>query len=1676
MKKIILYHAFLFIILTGQLNAQKIELNKDLIRKEADKTSKINEDFVQGILYFKIKDDRKEQFQIFETNIQSENDNYKGDLFLSQIKLISIRRPFERLGGNLSKIYEVKFSDYSATQDVIRYLSELPYVEYCEKVPAQHENYCSNNDSASISEYQLDLMEVCKSWDFAQGEDIVIAFIDDAFKVEHEDLRNSKDTNLVEFLGVAGVDDDNNGYIDDFFGWDFAENDNDVEPSTLRPYYAEFHQHHGTLVAGAAISEEGNGKGVSAIAPKAKGMFLKYKGLVFDPDPFHGGYLPVEGWNFTNEAICYAMENGADIINMSFGTTSSITPYDTLLLTTQLLLKAADSMGILLVAAAGNESNSGLSQLPFPARMPEVIAVGSTDEFDRKSILTNYDFNVDIAAPGSNILGPKFENNTAYSINSGTSISSPIVAGVLALIKSNNPSLTKEQVRTCLFNSADDLSSSDPVYGTSFGHGRVNALRAVQCLKSYSANFTIEGHASVLCTKDTLKLMPFNDYDDDTVKYEWYFGDGSILKSDTFSSSVSHIYQDPGTYSVELIILDKNNKILDRELNLNWLVVEDCINSHIQQDHTIWNFGKRVSLNFSTGKPISLFNETHNYKQDQTGDYRSSSRNNFAGRGGIGSYNSNVTYGALDLNYVQDSAKVYYSRPGQKSIISLPYPNDINKHIYVYASGDVYQSGLKQFGLSFSIDTKSNSPTSDVYSVIGTPSSYLNSKGEQRTASVITASKKCEEDAYWIVTHNAEDNPDTSETKYFTVLELVPSSPDFDKIRFVRTDRSNILMNDGMIKFSPKGNYIGVGRKANYYSLFESTHVFNFNKTTGEITPFKIYDLGYKYFEFSSNERFLYVYSDSANSVYQIDMQDPNPITQIVRLVQHVQVSGLQMGPDGRIYLEGTDPSKTLLSYIARPDVKQGQENECGWMFNHIDLNKNNSGGNVAGGFGFPNVVVASKTELDITSWITCDTVVLSIDPNQLECGFEVEWEFNGQSASGLGLVDVAFGYSERKSYSLKVKNGAYEYVKTIDLRPKIEASNLLIYPGSPVQMDLINPLKLKNPEFKWYRNGMVVNTDTNYMATATPGEYWLEVNGDCGHFVTNKITLKMDCNVTMNESYADPEYIFNPGPPYIIAPVTTPGTSNAYHVSGIWRIHPGATVDISSTHLIFDEGAEIIVEPEGHLRIHNTILSSCGRWKGITVIGEPSTGAGRLMFPPQIHGSLALTGSLIEDASCAVHSKDGGMVVMLDNEFGKNNMHLAFTDYDFDHLSSVNHCQFSNIDVYNSTLDTNYKPGLLNINEDTLAGVYLKNVDSITFVLDTILYNPYPKDFFNDCNVYMGVYLRGNASNPIKKIRLEDNSFPLSRLNYGCYMIHSDDVVLRENKFGEYILYPLEPTYYLPSPVPEVISKGIYSQDASSLKCYYNLINSQVDGLQVYIDNTLTQDTIFIIGNDFNGNGNALVISPIEHPLNNDYSKNNSGNNIEAVVRCNELNSNNIGIVGSGNLINQGSATFSHDNYCSNNVEWDIIWGNGNPSFLNFYSGYQPNFPSSLSKPIKVINGSPYDQSNNTWIEVYTSTIDPCLPLSIHPNSIKVDSSFTNWNDLNVYPNPFKDQLYIEYKYGELSNFPTMFNINGKLINCNMQLLNGKVIVNTQNLPKGVYIIHVKLDGNNTNVKVVKF
>ncbi len=447
---------------------------------------------------------------------------------LSPLAVTSIRAPFStQQSGNaiqqvdpigLERIFELHYALDIDAYDACALIAQNPDVEYA--VPVFRRTFFGTpNDAQFSSQYAMAKIKASQAWDISTGSStVVIADVDSGVDFEHEDLAANQWLNPGEIgtdsqgrdKRTNGVDDDKDGYIDDYRGWDFVGSITTVQAmqGTLKPdndpkvrnANMDAELNHGTMTTGCAAAVTNNSKGVAGV-----GYNCKYLAIKCGSDQF--GNAVLAGY----EGIRYAAMLGAKVINCSWGGAGSSQAE-------QDVINFAVSKGALVVVAAGNNNLNLADSLQYPANFDNVLTVGATDANDKKAGFSNYGQRVDVWAPGVGILSTQSPNK--YGAMDGTSFSCPIVAGLAGLIISKHPDWTPkmvaEQIRSTCDNVITTNQSQRPLY-----YGRVNAYRALSENADLNTgttpgleltNMSFNGKASVDATSGVATTFTIRNY------------------------------------------------------------------------------------------------------------------------------------------------------------------------------------------------------------------------------------------------------------------------------------------------------------------------------------------------------------------------------------------------------------------------------------------------------------------------------------------------------------------------------------------------------------------------------------------------------------------------------------------------------------------------------------------------------------------------------------------------------------------------------------------------------------------------------------------------------------------------------------------------------------------------------------------------------------------------------------------------------------------------------------------------------------------------------------------------------------------------------------------------------------------------------------------------------------
>ncbi len=359
---------------------------------------------------------------------------------------------------DLSLIYKLEYSSSYPVKKVISQLESTGLFEYAEPCYISEPFYIPNDPFADTSasgnfrQYALINTRAFQGWDIHKGDSlVVIGIVDTGTDIDHADLSSNIFYNLNDT--IDGIDNDNDGFIDNYMGWDLGENDNDPTVNQSG---------HGAHVSGISSAATDNNLGIAGTGFKCR--FLPVK-------------IDDENGNLTMDyaGIVYAADHGCDIINCSWGGKFGNGNFGQ-----DIVNYATYNRDALVIAACGNDDDEGVF---FPASYKNVLSVAATNANDEKWVGdthgSNYNIFVDICAPGQNIYSTIYNNSYGYS--SGTSMAAPAAAGLAAIVKSYFPNYTALQLGEQLRATADNIDTiaANLPYKDKLGKGRVNLYRAL---------------------------------------------------------------------------------------------------------------------------------------------------------------------------------------------------------------------------------------------------------------------------------------------------------------------------------------------------------------------------------------------------------------------------------------------------------------------------------------------------------------------------------------------------------------------------------------------------------------------------------------------------------------------------------------------------------------------------------------------------------------------------------------------------------------------------------------------------------------------------------------------------------------------------------------------------------------------------------------------------------------------------------------------------------------------------------------------------------------------------------------------------------------------------------------------------------------------------------------------
>ena len=473
-------------------------------------------DYVDGQIFVKFHDDYDPQISVApDYTVKKEDAGYFADIF-NKHELISINRPLDANNDiKLLRTFLLTFTDHKALNKIISDLEAKPEIDYAEKVPCYYPDFKPNDSLYNLVngpykwKWHLDVINAEQAWEITKGDpEIKIAIVDNAVWSHHPDLTNKV---VLQRNVVNNTPDSNPPNTGDPGDWS-----------------------HGTHCAGLAAGETNNHLGIAAIGYNTSLIGVRASSQAV-------------AITHSQQGVNWAINNGADVISMSYGGSGYSQTY-------QNIINTGAAMGISFLASAGNESDNAIR---YPAGYAHVIAVVSTNDNDVKTDFSNWGTYVSVCAPGGyaspgpmGLLSTVFENTSMgyYDSYFGTSMATPVAAGLAGLMKSINPNLTNADLKSVMEATCVNIDALNPQWAGQLGAGRIDAYAAVKAVPfspqlDFSTPVTIIQPGQSINFTDLTKGIPNS--------WNWTFN-GGVPATSTVKDPTGITYSTPGTYNVTL--------------------------------------------------------------------------------------------------------------------------------------------------------------------------------------------------------------------------------------------------------------------------------------------------------------------------------------------------------------------------------------------------------------------------------------------------------------------------------------------------------------------------------------------------------------------------------------------------------------------------------------------------------------------------------------------------------------------------------------------------------------------------------------------------------------------------------------------------------------------------------------------------------------------------------------------------------------------------------------------------------------------------------------------------------------------------------------------------------------------------------------------------------------------
>lgn len=1534
--------------------------------------------------------------------------------------------------------------------------------------------------ASSILWHDFDL-NLAKAHTVTRGDSsVVIAVIDYVFNDKNRDLLGKWWTNKNE-IPNDNIDNDSNGYIDDVHGWNFGN-------STNNPFYflAGLPQvkidryKHGTAVSSLIAGEVDNGNSTVGACPGCRIMPLNIQlvdSMDYYPKWENHGVDPYD-------AFIYAAYNGAKIINCSFGRKDySITAME------DIVFHYCDSMGCILVGGSGNNFNFkqfGEENLHFyPANDSRFISVGATskDRFLSKFTNAGKYTKIDVVAPGDNIICAGVKNNNYFIQASGTSLSTPLVSGILGLIKSKFPSFTRAQILQTLYNACNSIDYKNFEFSNQLGHGLPNAYACVLNKSLKRADFYTEN-----LEQETLKdsVVRFYCQEFPYGKYIWNWGDGT--SNTTNSNSIYKTYSQPGLYSIMLISIDTNSNYKDTIFKSNYFFVQKYKIPNFNYDKN-WFVGDNVQLNFGRqGKYLTKNSPFQNkysngiltpLNQDKlnfTSNIFEKSINGFIYEQNLGvQVNTSLSSFADTLTHnlaLFNCSQIYLESTGS-SLLKSGYllPDIVSDSIIFLQHNSVYQNQNFNTIKSYKISKNGGFKNYQIKLSIDTSLGY-NWNGSMIYDDFIVF-PNYDSNYYWLLSRPT-DIANFGTGDYLVLHKLINygNGLKFDFVKKINTQLNDSINTSNFMSMfiSPNGSKLAI-----QYDSFIC--IYNFNNKTGginlvhkvSISMSGILGAYTQNIVFSADSKLLYGVMESEGSqiyeLYQINLEESQfrLFPKIVEKSISNRYTALTLGPDSLIYINNSFDNK--LSVISKPQVQitSNFSNECGYLNYGIDYNttvplslrdtlKNSH-------LGFPLIInhnIPDSIKL-FYKFRTCDSVELCSNfPRRI---FH-KWIFNSDTVNSLYPVVRVLNFQSNQIKFIVdslVINQTVDFSDSINnLKIKFNPEKYLnIYDDSSAFGKVRITLK-DNPLFNaldsvYWSNQEGVYTVGKYADTfefSKPFYYYGIAKNYCFPIPFGPISVKFPCS----DSKYNTAYYNNSNGQHTLPHLDT----GVIILTGVNYINPGNTLRLNNCVVMMENDASLEIMEGGRLIADSVYFVSCGTWKGIKVHGNPMLNLGR-DTSGSIHGAVVLTNCQIMDAVVGVESVQGGYLYLDKNIFVGNNYHLNVLDYPHPHFSIISNNDFK----FTFGTDTIY-------NSYNLYSIHGKTVDYQFKISDV------KNQSINNCK-FSNIRFSGDPTKLNKVSLVLNNTESIELLNNNFEGIEDAFMVFDTSSINNRFVHNDFRAVNSMNAYTNTINlktKGLTILNPKNAYISLNLFQYGYSGIQYYQHNSANSPSL-IEKNKFQNMEFGLISAFKTNPLL--INSINTKSPVKFNLTCNTFLDCNYGWVGTGRYVQFDSSNIPISQPKSN-LFYRSKFQNGvlNDNIArNYYNSILEKFDTITSFSIN-LDGIDYNNFNflTQCLNSYNSItyVKNGLPYNCSGKRSKLGSNLIESSELFIYPNPSIETLYIS----SLNYFSCKISdLKGNILLNDIKSTNN---INISKLSPGIYIIEFNCnDGKRKSQKFIK-